>query len=462
LKANYANAYSNLCDALREKGQIDEAIAAGERAVALNPTFSEAYSNLGNALKEKGRLDEAIAAFHHAIALKADFPDAHYNLGLALRDFGRFDEASASFREALRISQHARFYRGLASTGRRAADAVEIERLRALVNQPELPVDDRIDAEFVLGKLMDESDQFDEAFEHLAQGNRLFKQSRAEAGEQFDGDGLRTSVDGIIQNFTPAFFAERRAWGDLSEQPVFIVGMPRSGTTLIEQVAASHPSVFGASELQQIHQISAALSGTRDSAAASSPGRTSPLAWDAASIAKAARTYLEHLRSLGGSAARVTDKMPGNVFHLGLIAVLFPNARVIFSRRDARDNCLSCYFQRFAKNNLLYTYDLVDCGVQQVQTDRVIAHWLKALPLRMLEIQYETMVADQEGQSRRLVDFLGLPWDPACLAFHRAKRPVHTASVWQVRQPMYSRSVGRWRHYERHLGPLLEVLAQGG
>jgi hypothetical protein len=152
--------------------------------------------------------------------------------------------------------------------------------------------------------------------------------------------------------------------------------------------------------------------------------------------------------------------MPGNILHLGLIATLFPGARIILCRRDARDTCLSCYFQHFDPKNLhLYLYDLADCAQQYVQSDRLAAHWLKVLPLKILEVQYESLVAQQETESRRLIDFLGLPWEPACLNFHRASRSVYTASVWQVRQPMYASSVGRWRHYEKHLGPLIEALA---
>jgi hypothetical protein len=182
--------------------------------------------------------------------------------------------------------------------------------------------------------------------------------------------------------------------------------------------------------------------------------------WDARLIGDVARAYLARLHALGGGAARVTDKMPGNVFHLGLIALLFPHARVIFCRRDGRDTCLSCYFQHFGKQSVhLYCYDLADCGRQYLEVDRLTTHWLRALPLPTLELHYEALVADQEGQSRRLIEFLGLPWDPACLEFHRTKRAVLTASVWQVRQPLNQRSVDRWRHYARHLGPLLDILA---
>jgi hypothetical protein len=256
----------------------------------------------------------------------------------------------------------------------------------------------------------------------------------------------------MTHTFTPQFFAERQSWGERSDLPVFIVGMPRSGTTLVEQIAASHRAVFGAGELPDIGRLAASLAQGKDLAAAEG--------WTADAITAMAKAHLDHLRALGGDRRRVIDKMPGNVFHLGLIALMFPQARVIFCRRDPRDNCLSCYFQHFSKHHLLYTYDLADCGHQYLATDHLTSHWLKALPLRMLEVSYEELVADQEGQSRRLIDFLGLPWDPTCLEYYRTERTVVTASVWQVRQPIYTRSVARWRHYEQHLGPLLDVLAQ--
>jgi hypothetical protein len=314
-----------------------------------------------------------------------------------------------------------------------------------------------VDAGFALGKLLDEAERFDEAFAAYAHANTLFRKDRAAAGEQYDAAKMRRTVDWIIECFTPAFFAERRGWGNLSELPVFIVGMPRSGTTLVEQIAASHPAVYGAGELRDVEKLSVGLADRNDRAAG--------WQWDAASTAAAANAHVERLRSLAGdggrgNAIRVTDKMPGNLLHLGLIACLFPKARVIVCRREPRDNCLSCFFQHFArKDPHLYSYDLVDCGREYIEMDRLVDHWTGSPPLKMLELRYEELVADQEAQSRRLIDFLGLPWDPACLAFHRTKRTIVTASVWQVRQPIYARSVGRWRHYQSHLGPLLDVLA---
>jgi tetratricopeptide (TPR) repeat protein len=485
LKDDDAVTCLNLGNALSQKEWFAEAVVAYQRAVQLDPRCYEAHHQMGFALASVDRFDEALLSHRRALALMPDDPRAHealgatlllkhdmaaaeasfrralalgsesahvwHGLGTALKCLGRFEDASACFRRALAISPDgAAFFKGLVATGRQVADAGEIARLTALLNEAGLPVGERTAAGFALGKLLDEADRFDEAFGCLSAANLLFKESRASAGEHFDGDLLKRTVARMTQSFTPEFFAQRQSWGETSELPVFIVGMPRSGTTLVEQIAASHPDVFGAGELPDIARLAGSISQGEDLATGQG--------WTSEAIAKASKSHLAQLRSLGGGARRVIDKLPGNVFHLGLIALLYPAARVIFCRRDVRDNCLSCYFQQFSKNHLLYTYDLADCGRQYLETERITAHWLKVLPLRMLEIRYEELVADQEGQSRRMIDFLGLPWDPACLEFHRTQRTVVTASVWQVRQPIYTRSVGRWRHYERHLGPLLDVL----
>ena len=453
LKPDYFQAQNMMGLALTGLERFEEASHAHRRVLALRPDEATAHEALGSALLYQLDMTGAEASFRRAVGLSPDSATAWNGLGMALRSLGRFDEALACFRRALAISpDRASFHRNLISIGAQEADPEVIERLSRMLNQTSLPLQDRVEAGFALGKLLDDADRFDEAFPCFAEANSLLKPSRAAAGEAFDGDKLRTAVDRMIQGFTPRFFADRRRWGEASALPVFIVGMPRSGTTLVEQISASHPAVFGAGELRDIGRLAAALS--TDEA-----GRITASGWDAAAFATASAAHLEHLRSLGGEAVRVIDKMPGNVFHLALIATLFPQARVILCRRDPRDNCLSCYFQHFAKK-LLYIYDLADCGRQYLETERLTDHWLKTLPLRMLEIRYEELVADQEGQSRRLIEFLGLPWDPACLEFHRTQRTVATASVWQVRQPMYSRSVGRWRHYERHLTPLLDVLAR--
>jgi hypothetical protein len=269
------------------------------------------------------------------------------------------------------------------------------------------------------------------------------------AGTRFDCSAFRQRVDLLIHHYAPGRFTE--PLGGASELPVFIVGMPRSGTTLTEQIAASHSRIFGAGELPDIGWIADTLAGggKREVAARRA---------DADLASRLGHRHLLRLRELGGEAVRVIDKMPDNVLHLGLIAQLYPGARVIFCTRDARDISISCYFQLFAEGLHPFSYDLADCGRRTAEVNRLISHWRQALPLRWHEVNYEAMVRDLEGESRRLIAFLGLQWEPGCLEFHRTERTVTTISHWQVRQPIYTRSVGRWRHYRKHLQPLFEVL----
>jgi Sulfotransferase family len=322
-----------------------------------------------------------------------------------------------------------------------------------LLTNPERPVSDRVSAGFALGMLLDNADRYDDAFPCFAQANSLYRQQRAEAGERFEPEAFRDQVDGLIEISTPALFSAIASWGNPSEAPVFIVGMPRSGTSLVEQIAASHSRVFGAGERPEINTITDAL-------LVHNRGRPVER-WDRVFARELADRHLARLQQLGSGAVRVIDKMPDNIFILWIIAALFPSARVVLCRRDPRDVALSCYFHRFTQGHL-FAYDLADCGLRTLEVERLSAHWLRVLPIRVLAIDYEELVADLERESRRLIEFLGLDWEPACLDFHRTQRPVFTASAWQVRQPLYTRSVGRWRHYGQHLAPLLEALVQGG
>jgi hypothetical protein len=316
--------------------------------------------------------------------------------------------------------------------------------------RPDAPASDRIAAGYTLGKILDDADEYEAAFATFAAANTLFRNHRAATGEQFDQAQFIQRIDHLIKDYPSGFFREVIHWGNASELPVFVVGMPRSGTTLIEQIAASHSLVFGAGELSELRQIGQKM-------AAHNRTRVRMADWDPMHTRRLADAHVKHLRTLGGEATRVIDKLPDNVFMLGLIAALFPGARVIIVERDPRDCCLSNYFQFFTHGNL-FSLDLYDCGVRARETARLIRHWQTVLPLRLLTIKYETLVDDLEGQVRQLIDFLGLEWEAACLDFHRTERTVNTPSQWQVRQPIYNRSVGRWRHYERFLEPLFAAL----
>ena len=429
--------------ALAELRRFDEAAKALDRAAALAPDSAFTHQARGMILWQSGRSAEAVDSFRRVVEIAPDLASGWIYLGHVLRQIGRFAEAADCARQSLaRRPGAVQAYTLMASVGA-TADAAEIARLAASVDDPQMSISDRAALGFVLGKMLDEADRFDEAFAHYARANSLALQMRCAAGERYSSDQVARRVDESIEMFTSDYFLRIRDWGEPSELPVFIVGMPRSGTSLVEQIASSHPDVFGAGELRDIGNIEALVQFTQ---------------CRPAQVKDAARKQLDRLRVLGGSALRVIDKMPANVERLGLIATLFPSARVILCRRDPRDTCLSCFFQRFSAGNL-FSFDLAQCGRHHVHTDRLIAHWLKVLPLRMLQVQYEDLVADLEGQSRRIITFLDLPWNPACLDFHRKERTVQTSSAWQVRQPIYTRSVGRWRNYERHLEPLFEALS---
>ena len=477
LLPNLAEIHSNLAGTLRALGRLEEAEAALRRALALDPGNVAHLANLGNVLVDLGQYDKAEACYRSAIALDPRFAPAHYglaacrrlsgemaeaveiyrkalslsqeepvmwnDLGTALRALGHFEEAVDAFNQAMALKpDFADAYRNLANCRSLAVDQQEMSRLSALAERPDLPLEERAAVGFAMAKTLDDAGRYDEAFAALHKANRRYRLSRAAAGEAFDIAALRTQINKAIDTYTPAYFASVTARGTPSELPVFIVGMPRSGTSLVEQIAASHSKVFGAGELRDIGRLVAQLG--------SSPS--------AATVHRLATTHCERLRTRGGDADRVIDKLPDNVLALGEIATMFPAARIIFCRRDPRDICLSCYFQKFSPGQLMFSYDLADCARRHLEIERLSVHWRRVLPLRMLEVDYEALVADLEGESRRLVTFLGLNWEPACLEFYRTERTVATASGWQVRQPLYDRSVGRWRNYRRHLAPLLEIL----
>ena len=279
------------------------------------------------------------------------------------------------------------------------------------------------------------------AFGHFARGNVLRREDLARLGRSFDGAAHEQFIDAVAGLFDGDFLAARRGFGDASTLPVFVVGMPRSGTTLVEQILASHPDVFGAGELDALGGFVPRF-----------PEGVKEL--DAEAAADLARSHVERLSGLGGPALRVVDKTPLNFLYLGLISLLFPAARIVHCRRDARDVCLSCFAQNFVAGHGWST-DLADLATYFRQYGRLMAHWHDVLPLPVLDVDYEAVVADPGAESRRLVDFLDLPWDDACLRFHEARHVVRSASNWQVRRPVHGGSVGRWRAYERWLGPLL-------
>jgi tetratricopeptide (TPR) repeat protein len=449
LAPDRAQTHRDLGWVLAKLGRYEEAVACLEQAIAWDPDDPATHFALGATLYLKNDVPGSEAALRRATALAPEYTAAWHELGTVLRSSGRFEEALFCFRLAIDLDPDwPEAYRTLAVTGQQAADERQLRRLEVLLKDRARSISDRISAGFALGMLLDNAERWDEAFPCFAEANALHRQQRAQAGERFDIGALQRQVDDLIELATPDFFSAAASWGNPSQAPVFIVGMPRSGTSLVEQIAASHSRVFGAGELHASEKIWETLS-------AHNRGRPVEK-WDAAFARLLADRHVGSLQALGNGAVRIIDKMLDNIFFLWLIAAVYPAARIILCRRDLRDLCLSCYFHHFTEGHL-YAYALTDCGARASEVDRLAGHWLRVLPLEILVIDYEKLVEDLEGQSRRLIEFLGLAWEPACLDFHLTERPVLTASAWQVRQPLYSRSIGRWRHYERHLAPLLKL-----
>jgi tetratricopeptide (TPR) repeat protein len=430
----------------------EEAVAHHRQSIALAPQDATMAYAFAASRHLAGDLAAAETGFRQALGLAPAYAAAWHELGTVLRTRGRLVDAVACFRRAIELDpDDSEFDLSLAVTGEPTPGETRLRVLAKRLGTNERAVSDRVAAGFALGSWLDKADRFDEAFRCFAAANALYRRERAAAGERFDIVGLRHQIDELITLATPEWFAALGNYGNPSQAPVFIIGMPRSGTSLVEQIAASHPRVFGAGERKDIGTIADALLERH---------RGVPITgWDKGLARRLADRHVTQLHGLGGGAARVVDKMPDNISILWLVAALFPAARVILCRRDLRDVCLSCYFHRFTEGHL-YAYDLEDCGLRALEIERLAAHWLKVLPLQILPVDYERLVMDAEYESRRLIEFLGLDWDPGCLEFHRTERPVFTASAWQVRQPLFRGAVGHWRHYKAHLRPLLEVLGK--
>jgi tetratricopeptide (TPR) repeat protein len=453
LKPDLAAAYNNLGNVLKQQGQLREAMTRFEQAIAIKPDLAEAHSNLGSLLKEFGKLDESVAQLKQALALKPDFAEAHNNLGNALKDLGSFEEAMASFDAALALDPDlAEAHSNRADLKKFCPGDADLTTLEALADSPDrLPAEKMVHVHFALGKALDDIGEYDQAFAQWLQGNRLKRHEVA-----YDEAEYQRNFRLITDTFDSKLFDRFPAVGDPSPTPIFVLGMPRSGSTLVEQILSSHPHVYGAGELKTLTLV-ANMVLTPDRRPAPYPSCISLLDSDA--FRHLGKAYLAGLPRPPAGKFRVVDKTPVNYVYIGLIRLILPNARIIHTARDPIDTCLSCFSKLFSSGQP-FTYDLAELGRYYRQYSALMDHWRSVLPAgAMLDVGYEDVVENLEEQARLLIDYCGLPWDDSCLSFHKTRRPVTTASNVQVRQPLYRSSVTRWRRYEAHLRPLLAALA---
>ena len=450
-----AEAHANLGNCLRRLGRIFEAEAHLVRAIELKPEFAVAHFNLGVLLQEREEHDRAIAEYRQALQYRPDYVEALNNLGSSLRTQGFVDEARAAFEKILELRPlQIEAHCNLAQFKTYKAGDPHIGQMLSQQHRlPSLPHDGQVRYWFTLGKMLEDAGRHEESFAAYAEGNRA-KHETTPWDEPAHLDLQRR----IIATFSAAKLA-RHAVPSSAEgpTPIFIVGMPRSGTSLLEQVLATLPGIHGAGEITWLPETLHVENGDPGADGGRFPGSVAE--YSTQEYLALGRRYVERIRELAPDASHVVDKLPDNFQHIGLIHLMFPNARIVHSMRDPMDSGFSCFSRLFIANNLGYSYDMGAIGRYWVSYHELMQHWHAVLPAgRILDVSYEQMVGDFENQARRLVEYLGLPWDERCLGFHQNRRIVKTASVAQVRKPIYKTSVARWRPYERQLAPLFEVV----
>jgi tetratricopeptide (TPR) repeat protein len=454
LVPNEAEGFANLGNALREAGLHAEAQSNYLQAIKLNGQFARAHFDLASLHYQQDRFTEAELGYRRALKLKPDYLEACNNLGRSIRRQGRLEEAQDYFEKAMSIDPDSvEAYFNMASLRKFTMEDSEPAHMEKLVSKvPFLPENSRIRYWFALGKMREDLGRYDDAYCAYAEGNRL-KHAQISPNEAVK----IALIDNVRRVFDERFFAGRPTTTSSGKSPIFIVGMPRSGTSLIEQILSTHPDIHGAGELPDLENLLFALATDAGKPGEAYPEIVARLPPEA--LLRLGDAYIDRVWKLAPEASRITDKMMSNFAHIGMIRLMFPQAKIIHAMRDPMDSCFSCYATLFAKNNLDFAYDLGSLGRYYARYIELMQHWQKILPAgSILELHYEDMVTDTEAQARRLLDYLDLPWDPRCLSFHENKRVVRTASAAQVRRPVYKSSVSRWKHFEVHLEPLLDIV----
>jgi len=440
----YAEAHNNLGIVFKDLGKFAEAIDSYKKALQVNPGYAEAHNNLGNAFKELGKFDEAISSYADALEIKPGFSESHNNLGNTFKELGRFDEAITCYVKALQIKpDFAEAHNNLSSVKKYTIGDSHLGEMLDQVARPNLSNQDRLRLNFAVGKAYSDIGDHNRAFSNLLEGNRLRK---AELNYNIAADrALFSEIKSYFSNDIPRLDAEATLEVGAAPKPIFIVGMPRSGTTLVEQILATHSQVYGAGELEILNR-EIQKTGWRSSI--KSPGLSQEIR----------EGYLTNLLKLGATEPFVTDKMPTNFRWLGFVLSALPDVKIVHVTRDARATCWSNFKHYFSSKGNGFGHDLSDVAKYYRLYLDLMNFWRKNFPNTIYDLNYDALTQDQEGETRKLLDYIQLGWEEQCLDFHKTKRAVRTVSSTQVRQKIYRGSSEEWRKYEEYLAPMVEGL----
>ena len=433
--------------ALETQGRWGEALASYRRVSDTVPDAPEPYDNIGNVFMGCGRVDEAVEAYRKAVAIKPDYADAYAHLGSVLKMKGDAEGARQAYARVLELQpDRVEVYRGMTQLRRyRCREDSDAEVMERLLRDSTLSPVKAMHLHFALGKVHDDLAEYDDAFAHFREANRLRR-----AGYHYDVNDDIATLNKARSLFTKDFFEARNGHGLSQARPIFIVGMPRSGSTLVEQILSNHPDVAAADEVPDLWCTIRSVGGFPELAERV----------DADLSVRLATEYLDRMRLYNVEGLpRTTDKELFNFIYVGVIRLLFPNAKVICCRREPMDTCFSIWMRYFPSIGY-FANDQYEVGRFYRVFNAYMRHWREVLPGFVLDFEHRALIDDQEGQTRRLLEFCELDWDDACLRFHESGRVAKTASTSQVRQPLNDKGIGHWRHYERHLGEMRRGLEE--
>ncbi|NCF63610.1 MAG: tetratricopeptide repeat protein [Gammaproteobacteria bacterium] len=450
LAPGVAMSWNDLANLHLKKDRYDEALEAVQRAIDIDPDFAHSYVVKGNILTRAQRHEDSLLAYQQGLEVSPQNVGALSGMGHVLKTIGRQDEAIAAFRKCIQANPaFGETYWSLANLKTFVFDPEEVQIMEEMAKRENLADEPKVNILVSLGKHYENEKDYDRAFENYQRGNDLRRQH-----EIYDPVHTQVVHDRIIKTFNAEFFAEKAGYGDPSPDPILIVGLPRSGSTLIEQILASHSMVEGTMELPDLGRTIADLN-------VQTPGRTeypeAVMPLDKEQVASLGRDYLDATSRYRTDKPFFIDKMPNNFQAIGFLALILPNAKVIDARRHPLDSCLGSYKQLFFKGQS-FTYDQFELGHYYMEYRRIMDHWHDVLPGKVLEVNYEQVVTDQENQTRRILEYCGIPWEDQCLRFYETERAINTASSEQVRQPIYTKALNFWRNYEPHLGELIETM----